>query len=414
MLAKQTIQSLRANLPKTDSFKPILSLCLSSVLALSMGSATLLNAQDLEPLQRTEALNAPTLSAGNAKSPSGAPLSAKVEFYANRYLIGPGDVLTFKVLREPDYNQEEVLVRPDGTATFAGVGELYVHNATVGEVTEMLKERLKDTLVEPEVLLTVANTRPVVVYLAGAVTRPGMMQFYTNPNDKSVSKDSNQVTIRTETRLFNVLANGGGVQMDADLSRVTIKRGKGCQVAMHDDPNACEPITVNMWNLLQSGEADNDIMLYSGDSVHVARLPEMAMSDEQYDLLLRSDIGPKKFPVRVLGQVNNPGVIDLDGQSALLNTAIARAGGFKEQANLKVLALRRFSGPSTFTTVFIDASKHDFMLRPNDVLYIPETKLAGASRVMDHVAKVLSPFNSIGVAAMGGAQAFAFGAYSKK
>src|SRR5688572_11642135 len=105
---------------------------------------------------------------------------------------------------------------------------------------------------------------------------------------------------------------------------------------MHDDPNACEPITVNMWNLLQSGEADNDIMLYSGDSVHVARLPEMAMSDEQYDLLLRSDIGPKKFPVRVLGQVNNPGVVDLTGESALLNTAIARAGGYKDQANQKV------------------------------------------------------------------------------
>ncbi|MEB3288246.1 MAG: polysaccharide biosynthesis/export family protein [Vampirovibrionales bacterium] len=360
-------------------------------------------AQDLEPLQQTGA------ESYNKKE----PISARVEFYANRYLIGPGDILSYKVMHEPDYVQEEVLVRPDGTATFDGVGELYVNNATINEIAEMIHERLSETLVDPQVMLNVVNTRPVIVYMSGAVTRPGMIQFFTNPNDKSLTKDANQITVRTDTRVFNVIANAGGVQMDADLSRVMVKRGKGCQTAIHNDPNACESTVVDLWKLLQEGESENDIRVYSGDSIYVPKMPEMAMSDEQYEVLLRSDIGPKTFPVRVIGEVNAPGVVDLNAQSALLNTALARAGGFAPQANKKVLALRRFSGPNTFTTVFIDASKNDFMLRPNDVLYIGESKLYTSGRFMDQVAKVLSPFNSAGVAAMGSAQILGIGGFKR-
>lgn len=343
---------------------------------------------------------------------NGDKLSARVEYYGSRYLVGPGDVLSFKVLDEPEYTQEEILVRPDGTASFSGVGELYVNNASIVEITDTLTARLKTVLVEPRIMVTVANTRPVIVYLSGAVMKPGMSQFINNPNDKTFNKSSAEIMTRTDMRLFNVIANAGGLQMGADLSKILVKRGKGCEISANDtDNNICENRVVNLWKLLKEGDAEQDVMIYSGDSIYVPQLPEMAMSDEEYELLLRSDIGPKSFPVRVIGEVQAPGLVQLEGQSALLNTAVAKAGGYAPQAKRDVIAIRRFTNNTTFTTFFVDANKTDFTLRPNDVVFIAENKVYKAGRLMAEVAKIMSPFQSAAFAGMGASQAFGFGAF---
>lgn len=178
--------------------------------------------------------------------------------------------------------------------------------------------------------------------------------------------------------------------MEADLSRVKVTRGDGSEV-----------IKVNLWNMLKHGSNAEDVVLQSGDSVEIPTLQAMALSDEEYTLLLSSSIGPGTFPVRVIGEVDKPGVYELDGTSPLLNSAIAKAGGYKPGANKKVIAIRRFSGETNLSTLHVDPNKMDFTLRPNDVVYITEQKIYKSGRYFENVAKILSPFTNASSAVLG-------------
>ena len=43
----------------------------------------------------------------------------------------------------------------------------------------------------------------------------------------------------------------------------------------------------------------------------------------------------------------------------------------------------------------INPTQHDFMLRPNDVIYVSELKTYQLGRYNDNVSKILSPFTNI-------------------
>ncbi len=338
-----------------------------------------------------------------------APASAKPSYDAHvtyeegLYLLGPGDVLDIKVLHEPDYAQTDVLIRPDGHASFIGIGDLDVNNLTVKDLTNELTRELENTLVNPQVTVSIVHTRPAILYLSGAVVKPGMYQLNTNASTKDLHISGANEEIRTELRLSNVLANAGGVRMNADLSHVQITQTATKRV-----------LDVNLWDLLKQHKADSDLLLQSGDMVYIPALDKMALSDEDYHLLLQSSIGPKVFHVRLLGEVKNPGIYELDGNSPYLNSALSKAGGNIPQSARTVIAIRRFTDENHFTTLFVDPNKYDILLRPNDVVYVPETRLAKSGRVMEQVAKVLSPFQTTAAAAAGSSQVFGFGGWKRR
>ena len=143
------------------------------------------------------------------------PLDVRIKYEKSRYIIGPNDVLTFQVLNEPEYTQSDILVRPDGFATFMGVGELEAGNKSIEELTQEIERQLSRTLVRPQVMLAVKSTRPGTVYLSGAVMHAGMYQFATRADGNSFPNSDR--TERSDMRLTNILANAGGVKMNADL-----------------------------------------------------------------------------------------------------------------------------------------------------------------------------------------------------
>jgi protein involved in polysaccharide export with SLBB domain len=344
--------------------------------------------------------------------PAGATqLRARVQYQNQKYLLGPGDILKVQVQGEPEYTENEVLVHPDGHAVFAGIGEIDVAERSVSEVTYELTERLKRYLVSPRVTVALVSTRPSTLYVHGAVMHPGMFQMATSSNNANLHVENNNTIVRTDMRLSNVLANAGGVLMNADLSNVQVTR-TASRFNAEDEPKK-EVITVNLWRLLKEGAQDQDILLQPGDVVYVPEAKAMALNDEDFDVLLRSPLGPQTFPVRVIGDVKTPGVYNLDGTSPLLNTAIAKAGGFDQQANRKVIAIRRFSNDQqSFTTFFIEPKKGDIYLRPNDVVYISENKLYKSGRFFQQVANVLAPFQSVATTGSSAAQIFGWGGWA--
>lgn len=309
-------------------------------------------------------------------------LTGRLEVLGDKYQVGPGDVLSYQVYHQPEFSQTEILVRADGNASFNSIGELPVAGKTVEAINHQLAAKIQEWVKEPQVTVSVNKTRPGTIYLSGAVLHPGMYQLVTSTANSTQSSQGG--VSRLDFRLSNILANSGGVLMDADLSRIEVKRKSSGEVQV-----------VNLWKVLKEGNGDEDAWVQSGDSVTVPSSPNIAYSDEDYNLLLRSSIGPSTFPIRVMGQVTTPGVYELNGTSPYLNSAVAKAGGFKPDANQKVIALRRFTKDNQVSTFYISPQKNDITLRPNDILYVPEKKLYTSGRTLDQVAKVFSPFTSL-------------------
>lgn len=344
-------------------------------------------------------------------SASAENITGQLQFAEGSYRINVGDILSVNVYNQPDLSGSGILVRSDGNASFNGVGEIQVAGKTIREASLLLDSQIRELVKEPRVTLTVSESRPPSVYLAGAVMRPGMLQAgntnaivsnggantgsSTNGSGASAQNNSSISANRMDFRLSSVLAAAGGVKLNADLANVTVTR------------NGELFKTVNLWNLLKSGSPQEDLVLQNGDSVYIPELPYQALDDETYSLLLSSAIGPQVFPVRIIGDVKTPGVYDLNSASPFLNSAIAKGGGYNYGANRNVVAIRRFTGENKFTTLHIDPQHHDFTLRPNDVIFVSEQKVFKAGRFGENAAKILSPFTSassavFGLAVLGG------------
>jgi polysaccharide export outer membrane protein len=322
------------------------------------------------------------------------PLTGQLQFAEGTYRINVGDVLSVNVYNQSDLSSSGILVRSDGNASFNGVGELQVAGKTIREASQLLEGQVQELVKEPRVTLTVSESKPPSVYLAGAVMRPGMLQNLggsaaggatAEGGNSSGGGKANQM----DFRLSSVLSASGGVKLSADLANVMVSR------------NGQPFKTVNLWPMLKQGDTDADLMLQNGDSVYIPELPEQALDDATYRLLLTSAIGPKTFPVRIIGEIKTPGVYELSGASPFLNSVIAKGGGYNSGANRKVVALRRFTSEDKFSTLMIDPNHHDFMLRPNDVIYISELKSFQAGRYGENVSKIMSPFTSLTSAFIG-------------
>lgn len=339
-----------------------------------------------------------------AQSP-GAPVDMKgrIEYQQGRYVLGPGDVLSIKTLHETDYSHDQILVGPDGMAGFPGIGEVAVGNLTLDAVRERVEALLANTLVAPQVTLTLKATRPGTVYLSGAVMHPGMFQFSTSASDAHLVINAQDTLVRTDSRLSNILANAGGVAMNADLTQIVVTRAATGQTQ-----------TANLWRVLKDGDAGEDLWVNPGDRIHVPALPHMAMNDEDFRLLLTSALGPKSMPVRVIGWVKTPGVYGLEGDSPYLNSALAKAGGFPDAASKRVVAIRRFTSDTDFSTLFVEIGQADVLLRPNDVIFVAENKAYKTGRFAQEATKALSPFTSLAAIGSATAQIFGLGGWNNR
>lgn len=333
-----------------------------------------------------------------------APLNGHVSYdnISRTYRIGAGDILTVSIYPQTEYSAETILVRPDGNATFPIIGQIRATGKTLDELQQHVEVQLNDTIRNYKLTITVANTRPAAFYLSGAVHKLGPVEIVTDSHDLN-RYNATETSRRTEQNLMNILATAGGVQLNADLSQVQVKNRETGEVAKY-----------NLWQVLKEADASQNPWLNSGDSVFVPQLPQgQLMPDEEFKMLANSVIGPKNFPVRVMGQVGNPNLIHLEGETPLLSTAIAMAGGYTPQGLQNAVAVRRFTGDHHFTTLFIDTRKNDFTLRPNDIVYVGEAKVYKAGRYMQEVAHILLPFQEAAMIGGYSAQSFGFGGWNR-
>jgi len=157
------------------------------------------------------------------------------------YHIGVEDELGISVWHEPDLSSN-VVVRPDGMITLPLLNDLKVTGMTTRELQDMLTDKLKEFLKEPQVTVIVRQIRSRKIYLLGEVIRPGTYQ------------------LNTSKTVLQLIAEAGGPAPYAKVGSIFVIRQKnGTQVRL----------PFHYKKAMSGSKVSDDIVLQPGDMVVV-------------------------------------------------------------------------------------------------------------------------------------------------
>jgi polysaccharide export outer membrane protein len=258
----------------------------------------------------------------SAAPPAAAPAQAPPE-----YIVGAQDLLAVSVQGVAELTRD-VIVDQDGTFDFPYIGRIAAAGKGVRAIEAEIKGRLSPRyLVNPIVNVDVKAFRSQVVYVFGAVVRPGSVRIAGNAT------------------LMSVLAEAGFSTRSGSVITIT-RWPKGAKASgpAANAPNA-ETIKVSRKEL-ELGSAQS-IVLQDGDTISV----------------------PEAEKYTVTGYVRSPGVFELDGEISVLQ-ALAIAGGATEQGATNRIEIQRAGAPKPIRNV-----KMTDMVKPGDIITVPRKRI---------------------------------------
>ena len=96
----------------------------------------------------------------------------------DEYVIKPGDQLSIKFFFNPELNEQDLIVRPDGRISLQLIHEVEAANLTAPQLTDLLEKRYMGQLKNPEIAVIVRSVRKhPTVYVGGEVTGPGEFEI---------------------------------------------------------------------------------------------------------------------------------------------------------------------------------------------------------------------------------------------
>jgi polysaccharide biosynthesis/export protein len=94
------------------------------------------------------------------------------------YIIGDDDVLAISVWKEPDLSKD-IPVRSDGKISLPLVGEVQAAGRTPLQLEQVITERLRNYITDPEVTVIVRQINSQKFNILGMVTKPGSYPLTT-------------------------------------------------------------------------------------------------------------------------------------------------------------------------------------------------------------------------------------------
>ena len=234
------------------------------------------------------------------------------------------------------------------------------------------------------------SDKPIQVAVVGEVYRPG--SHFVQPELLNTDNNNTANQGRRESippRLTQAIAAADGIKPLADVKEVEIQRTSwdGSQ----------KIISVNLWELIQSGDTSQDLILQSGDKVVIPKADNVSESERQ--AIAAGTISPGEITVNVVGEVVNPGPVQVKPNTPL-NQAILAAGGFDSQrANRKEVELVSLKPNGTVDkrTILVDLGAEvneetNPVLNRNDVVVVNRS---GSTATFDEVGKFTSPLGGL-------------------
>lgn len=124
-------------------------------------------------------------------------------FMPSNYQVRIGDELAVFVVDNQDLSRS-VPVGPDGTFRYPLAGRIHAAGRSTHSIESVLTARLSNTIIDPQVSVTLTNLQPYSVFVDGEVTQPGEFQ------------------ISEPTTLVQAIALAGGFTAFADPRQVIL------------------------------------------------------------------------------------------------------------------------------------------------------------------------------------------------
>ncbi len=240
--------------------------------------------------------------------PSKAP--EKAQF--GTYRLGFGDAIAVTISpRGKDLNFTATLDWL-GNVSVPLVGILSLKDLTPKQAQEKIRAGLAEYLVNPQVGVVLATTRPVRVMVTGEVVKPG---FYP----------------LQDPRLPVALIEAGGTTRLADLKTVQVRRrGDSLQEQRFD-----------LYTPLQQGSELPDLRLIDGDVISISALSPETASGYDRNLVAGANVAQKEITIRVLDYSSGVNRLRLPNGSDFLDALTSIKPNLKD-TNLKKVSLIRF------------------------------------------------------------------------
>jgi polysaccharide biosynthesis/export protein len=158
----------------------------------------------------------------------------------NSYVIGPSDVLTITVWKEPTFSGT-ILVRPDGMISIALLGDVQAAGLTPLQLSDQIASKLKKYIQDPNVSVVISQIHSKVVYLLGEVVKRGPVEMTPGMT------------------LLEAISSAGGLTDFANTKKMYVLRNQ---------PGSHERIPVHYKEALK-GEAAFNLVLKPGDTIVV-------------------------------------------------------------------------------------------------------------------------------------------------
>jgi polysaccharide export outer membrane protein len=161
-----------------------------------------------------------------------------------RYTLRAGDVLELQYRYTPELNQT-VTVLPDGYVNLNMVGEVRLGDLTLTQAHDLILEKARTRLNDPELNLILREFQKPYVVVAGEVAKPGRFD------------------LRENTTAMQAILVSGGFTQGAQTGQVLLFR--------KINGDEAEVRVLNLSKVRKTADLERDVQLQSGDMLYVPR-----------------------------------------------------------------------------------------------------------------------------------------------
>ncbi|HEY9752520.1 MAG TPA: SLBB domain-containing protein, partial [Coleofasciculaceae cyanobacterium] len=248
------------------------------------------------------------------------------------------------------------------------------------------------------------KSKPLNVVVVGEVYRPGSYVVtagnFRNPTAGSTGGVT--ASIASNPTVTQAIQVAGGIKPQADLRRIQIRRPTRSGTE--------QIIAVDLFQLVQAGDLHQDVILQSGDTITIPVAAQLNPADAS--LLASASFAPDTIRVNMVGEVKQPGSIQLPPNTTL-SQALLAAGGFDprraKQGSVQLIRLNP-DGTALRRDIPVDFAKGineqtNPVLRNNDIIVIGRSTWTqfsdGVSNILPIVGNVFGAANFLNLFGLG-------------
>ncbi|MBD2772217.1 polysaccharide biosynthesis/export family protein [Iningainema tapete] len=331
-----------------------------------------------------------------AQTPTAAPYVT--------YTLGGGDRIQVNVFEVPEYTRD-YQIPPGGAINLPLIGSVSVLGLTTEEAAEEITKRYARYLKRPLISVNLLSPRPINIFVAGEVTRPGAYTLSLQGG----AGDNPGVQYPT---VISALTTAQGVLASGDITRVELRRKPGRNTRE-------QTVTINLDEVRRTGRVPIDLTLRDGDSIYVPQAKTLDLAQAR-NLAATSFAADPARPrtVTVIGEVYRPGSYlvtqgeaqgggsnnTTGGQNSIsgqptVTRAMQLAGGIRPQADIRNIVVRRPTRTGGEQAIKVNLwqlissgdTNQDTILQDGDTIFIPTSTEINRAEATQLATTTLSP-----------------------